>query len=214
MGVDKEKLSSLFRSSSSKISSLPVASRRLTDTSSTSCRLARGGVSPSYAISESECRSPTAELLSKAAPYTELLGEVTKRLLEMVQLVTAGVPRKLVRIGVISTTFVTEDEMPPGISRYLKYLGKPWHASPDPFRTELTVKLEKSKHTVSLDRCVHIFVKPEDSDGLVQIRLDWQRLLPDDRTLSMGSLPELLENAKTDALAYFEDIGEGGRFDD
>jgi hypothetical protein len=157
---------------------------------------------------------PTAELLSKAAPYTEVLEDVSKRLLEMVELVTAGTPRKLLRIGVVSTTIVTEDEMPPGVRRFLHHVSKPWDASLDHCHIELTTKLPKGKHTARFDRCTHVLTKPEDTEQLITIRLDWQRFFPEDRILSMSALPELIDQAKADALAYFEDIGEGARFDE
>jgi hypothetical protein len=157
---------------------------------------------------------PTAELLSKAAPYTEVLEDVSKRLLEMTQLVTAGIPRKLLRIGVVSTTVVAEDEMPPGIRRFLHQVTKPWDASLDHFHIELTTKLSKGKQTARFDRCTHLLMKPEHAEQLITVRLDWQRFFPDDRLLSMSALPELVAHAKADALAYFEDIGEGARFDE
>lgn len=156
---------------------------------------------------------PTAELLSKPQPYTELLPQITAKLLEVVRLVTAGKPRKLQRIGVISTTVVGEDEVPPGIGRFLKYVRRPWDAEVDSFNIEITPRLPKQKGTSRYDRCIHQISKPEDNEGLVTIRLDWQRYFDGDRSLSMTTLPELLETAKKDALEYFEDIGEGERFD-
>lgn len=157
---------------------------------------------------------PTAELLSKPAPYTDVLEDVTKRLLDMLSLVTAGMTRKLLRIGVVSTTVVSEDEMPPGVRRFIRYVAKPWDASLDHFNIDVTSMLPKVKHTAHFDRCTHLITKPENGEPLVTIRLDWQRFLPEDRTLSSKSLPELVEHAKADALAYFEDIGEGARFDE
>jgi hypothetical protein len=156
---------------------------------------------------------PSAELLSKPLPYTELLPEVTKRLLEMTGLLTAGKHRKLQRIGIISTTIVNEDEVPPGITRFLEHVLKPWQTTSEHYNIELVTKLPKVKGTAKYDRCVHSINKPEDSEGLVTVRLDWQRFFEDDKALSMTSLPGLADVACNDALAYFEDIGEGERFD-
>jgi hypothetical protein len=157
---------------------------------------------------------PVAELLSKPAPYSELLEASEVRLLEMLRLSTAGQSRRLLRIGVISTTVVAEDEAPPGVTRFLKYAAKPWDATPEAFNLNLTVALPKSKETVSGDRCIHSFTKAEDGDGLITIRLDWQRQFDGDKKLSMSTLPDLLKTAKKDAMSYFEDVGEGARFDD
>ena len=156
---------------------------------------------------------PSAELLSKPAPYTELLEQITTRFIDLLRLVTEGKVRKLRRIGIISTTAVNENEVPPGILRFIKYVAKPWETSADAYNIELTTKLPKLRTTVVYDRCLHSFTKSEDNEGLVNIRLDWQRYL-DDRNFSLASLPGLLETAKRDALAYFEELAEGVRFDE
>lgn len=156
---------------------------------------------------------PTAELLSKPRPYTEMLPEVTKKLLELVELVTAGKARKLLRIGLVSTTLVSEQEVPPGIARFLKHVAKPWGTTPDFFNIELTAKLPQVKGAGHQDRCVHAITEPEHGDGLVTIRLDWQRSLDGAKGLSMASLPGLISSSQEAALAYFEDIAEGERFD-
>lgn len=158
---------------------------------------------------------PIAEMLSKPLPYTELLPEITARVLELLRLTTTGKPRKLFRIGVITTTLVSMDEAPPGIMRFLKHVSKPWGKSPEFFNIEVTSKLEKRKGTADFDRCIHVLQRQEGSENdLLTIRLDWQRYFGTDRNLSMTSLPELLESAKQDALAYFEDVAQGERFDD
>ena len=156
---------------------------------------------------------PIAELLSKPLPYTELITQVRERFMELMQLVAKGKNRKLLRIGIISTTVVSEDEVPPGINRFLNYVGKPWDNSVEAFSIAITAKLPKSKNTARYDRCIHVVSRQEDSEGLVTIQLDWQRYFDEDKNLSMTSLPELLDAGKSDALAYFEDIAEGGRFD-
>lgn len=158
---------------------------------------------------------PIAEMLSKPLPYTELLPEITDRLLELVQLSALSKPRKLLRIGIIATTLVGMDEAPPGILRFLKHVSNPWGTSPEFFNIDVTARLAKRKGTVDFDRCIHSLQKQEGSDNdLLTIRLDWQRYFGAERTLSMTSLPELLSAAKEDALAYFEEVAQGERFDD
>jgi hypothetical protein len=157
---------------------------------------------------------PVAEMLSKPQPYTTLLPRIAERLVELVRLVTTGKHRQLQRVGVISTTVVSQDEAPPGISRFLKHVGKPWGTQLEFFNIGITTKLPKVKGTVNFDRCHHGVAKQEHGDGLTTIRLDWQRYLEAEKNLSMTSLPELLKGAQRDALAYFEDIGQGARFDD
>lgn len=156
---------------------------------------------------------PVAELLSKPRPYTELLEDVTERLLKVVELVTAGRARKLERFGVVTTTQVIEDEMPPGVARFLNHVRKPWGTTADAYNVELTTKLTKATDAAHQDRCIHHIRKAEDRDGLVFVKLDWQRWLDESKGLSMSSLPGLLSEARKNALAYFEDIGQGERFD-
>jgi hypothetical protein len=156
---------------------------------------------------------PTADLMSKPRPYTEVLADVTKRLLQMVELVIAGKARKLLRIGIVSTTLVSEDEMPPGISRFLKHVTKPWNTDADSFNFELTTKLSKDRGATHQDRCIHALTKREDGEGLVTIRLDYQRIFDAGKGLSASSLPGLIRDTKDDALGYFEDVAQGERFD-
>lgn len=158
---------------------------------------------------------PIAELLSHGGPYTEVLAGVTARLLDLVRLVTGGQTRKLLRVGIVSTTVVGRDEAPPGIGRFLKRVAQPWDTSLDYFNMEFTTKLPKVKGTVDYDRCVHTFQRPELSDHeLLTVKLDWQRYFDAGRALNLGALPNLIDNASKDALAYFENIGEGERFAD
>jgi len=55
--------------------------------------------------------------------------------------------------------------------------------------------------------------RPEDSEGLVTLRFDWQRIFSKAKSVTTAALKEILENAQKDSLTYFEDVAEGGRFD-
>jgi hypothetical protein len=46
------------------------------------------------------------------------------------------------------------------------------------------------------------------------ITLDWQRQLTSGNPINLESLKELAERAEKAALKYFEDVGEGSRFDE
>jgi hypothetical protein len=62
---------------------------------------------------------PIMEMLSKPLPYTDLLPEVAKRLAEMTLLIPGAKQRKINRVGIVSATRVVEDEVPPGIARFM-----------------------------------------------------------------------------------------------
>jgi hypothetical protein len=156
---------------------------------------------------------PTAELMSNPRPYTEVLADVTKRLLDLVELETAEKSRKLLRIGIVSTTHVTEEELPPGIDRFIKHLMKPWSTSADFYNIELASKFPRAKSSSTQDRCIHHITKREDGEGLVIVKLDWQRIFEGSKGLSVASLPGLVSDAQEAALEYFEDVAQGERFD-
>ena len=156
---------------------------------------------------------PVAEMLSKPQPYTALLSEVLRRVNEFSELaVSAG--RKLKRIGILSTTFVDVEEIPPGLRRFLEHTAAPWGTTLDNFNIDITVKLPRTKAMNHRDRCQHQLTKREEDGGLMTIRLDYQRLFDAERPLSSLTIENLLKEVRDDALAYFEDMAEGVRFDE
>jgi hypothetical protein len=157
--------------------------------------------------------TPTMEMLSRAAPYTKLLPVVSERLLDAALLVSDGKSRKLNRIGIIANTAVAPDELPPGVERFIGYIGRPWKVQqPDAFTMQITVELGRKSGW--RDRCIHTLIKTEDPDQLLTLIFDWQRILTADEEISREALSELLDTAQAEALSYFEDLAEGGRFDE
>lgn len=72
---------------------------------------------------------PIMEMLSRPQPYTELLPNVSKKLIEATLLLPSPKDRSVTRVGVVSTTAVDAKELPPGIARLIAYIGKPWGGS-------------------------------------------------------------------------------------
>jgi hypothetical protein len=159
---------------------------------------------------------PVAEMTSQARPYTELLTQVTDRFLSALELITSGKNRKLLRLGVVTTTVVDDEAAPPGVRRLLEYCARPWKASLESYNLQLTAPLGTPTKTAGYeDRCIHTITKSElDEDNLITVRLDYQRTFDDEKNLSMSSIKGLLNSAKQSALDYFEDIAQGDRFDD
>jgi hypothetical protein len=157
---------------------------------------------------------PTAELISKPLPYTQLLPLISDRLIEATRLVVAGSERTLKRVGIVATTAVIEDEAPPGVRRFIDYICRPWAVKADNYNIDITSKLPKSPKSEWSDRCQHVVTKPEHGDGLVTFKLDYQRVFDSPKTLSIKLLDEILQKARIDALKYFEDVGQGERFDE
>jgi hypothetical protein len=158
---------------------------------------------------------PTLEMMSRPAPYTEVLPEISRRLIEVVKPIIGAIPRTLVGIGVISTTVVSESEAPPGIRRFLEHVARPWSASLSAYNLHLTADLAGKKDGGAKDRCTHTLTKSEEGDdNFLTIRLDWMRTFDEKKPPPFSTLEEQLKLAQKEALEYFEDIGQGDRFDE
>ncbi len=154
---------------------------------------------------------PVVEMLSRPAPFTELLPDVCERALRLSALVSDPGPRTLRRLGIVSTTIVAEDEAPPGILRFIRYVARPWDNFLDHYAFSMTAPISNASGWS--DRCIHQILKPDDPEALVTIIFDWQRTFATPKRLTPASLRSLLTAARTDATEYFEDLAEGNRFD-
>ena len=155
---------------------------------------------------------PVAELLSRPAPFSELLPDVSKRLIDASDRIVAISPRKLTRVGVVASTSVADDELPPGMARFIQYIGRPWHGFVEQYSFQITADLGKSDDW--FDRCTHIVIKSEDPEQLLTLRFDWHRTFVSGRAATHESLKEALDQAAVASMAYFEDLAEGNRFDE
>ncbi len=69
---------------------------------------------------------PVAELISRPAPFSELLPQVSDQLMDAARLIPGIDKRTLTRVGVVASAFVDEQDLPPGMARFIQYLGRPW----------------------------------------------------------------------------------------
>ena len=157
---------------------------------------------------------PTMEMISHPLPYTELLPAVAKRLVEAAALLPKFSSRKLKRVGVISTTTVADEDLPPGIARFVEYMGRPWRGAVEYYNVQITSEVEKSSGWSDL--CSHSMNRPEDQDQMMTMVFDYQRVFSaaSTSTASGTSLAAILEQVSKSALKYFEDLAEGNRFDE
>ena len=116
------------------------------------------------------------------------------------------------RVGIVSNTSVSYDELPPGIFRFIDYIGRPWNSSPEEFRIQIMGEIKKEKDFS--DRCIHHLARTENKEELINITFDWQRNFSLGKPLALESLIEILRDAEEEALAYFEEVAEGNRFDE
>lgn len=157
---------------------------------------------------------PIMEMMSSPLPYTTLLQEATRRVIEVAPLLPGRKGgRVLQRVGIMSITTVDKEEAPPGIVRFIEYVGRPWNTSPEFF--EITVASDLGGTGKGWkDRCIHTLKKSEEAESLLTIQLDWQREYEAEKALTEDALKPLLANCSADALKYFEDVAEGSRFDE
>ena len=154
---------------------------------------------------------PILQMLSQPRPYTELLSDITNRLTDVMLLVPGADVRKINRVGIVTTTIVDEDEVPPGIARFIRYLGRPWPGPAESFSYQSLVHLARTDEWV--DKCQHNLAKAEKPGEPLTITFDWHRTFTSGKPINSESLTRVLRHAKEDALNYFEELGEGDRFD-
>ncbi|NQV46323.1 MAG: hypothetical protein HQ504_00925 [Rhodospirillaceae bacterium] len=155
---------------------------------------------------------PIMEMLSSPLPFTELLPNVSERLSTTTLLLPGASTRNIQRVGIVTSTAVAEDEVPPGIERFIKYIGRPWNSSAECFSFSITTEVNSTSDWS--DRCIHTLVKLEEPEELLTIVFDWQRKFTSGRPITSNSLKEILVKAEKDSLDYFEDVAEGSRFDE
>lgn len=156
---------------------------------------------------------PRMEMLSTPMPFTALMPVVEARLIEATLLLPKAKDRSVQRVGVISTTAIAEEDLPPGIKRFVSYVGRPWKADYlDSFNITITADISVTGGIK--ERCVHTIAKSEDKEQLMTLQFDWQRLFDDGWQITQANLERVLQGARKGALAYFEDLAEGNRFDE
>lgn len=151
---------------------------------------------------------PTMELISQAAPFTELLETVAGRVLEAVELVSAGRSRQVRRIGIVSVTQVVLEDAPPGIVELFDQVALPFGGEAETFNITMTNRLGDNGKTV--EKCTHTLALPEPPEKLITLQLDWQRTFANTFGASKAAIGEALHAGKRDALSYFERVAEGG----
>jgi hypothetical protein len=156
---------------------------------------------------------PIMEMLSKPMPFTVLLPVVGQKLKEATLLFEEMKRRTIWRIGIISTTRVAEDDLPPGIQRFVKYLGRPWKRGIASYNYHVLSNLDDGSGWS--DRCINNLIKPDDDpDELMTLQFDWQRSFTSGRDITAEVLDEMLQTAEKASLNHFEELAEGNQFDE
>jgi hypothetical protein len=156
---------------------------------------------------------PIMEMLSRPLPYTQLLPEVTERMIEAALLLPRISDRKVYQVGVVATTRVDLKDVPPGIGKFVDYLKRPWGEKElSSFNFELTSDVDETEHWI--DRCQHKIVRLENPEELPSLSFDFHRQFKSGQATSASHMRTLTSKCAEAALAYFERLAEGDMFDE
>lgn len=155
---------------------------------------------------------PVAEFASEPLPFTSLLDDALEQLLDISLMMPMAKERSVKRIGIVTTTVVTEDDLPPGILRFIKYVSRPWGQGVESYNFTIISKLRETDNFFT--RCIHTVVKPDDPVQLMTLRFDWQKTFERPITIVRDNLFKEVVTAKNSALEYLEEVAEGNAFDE
>lgn len=142
-------------------------------------------------------------------PYTELLSRVAKETTRLLHALTreAGT-LSVLRIGIVASSRIDAEHVPPGIARHVDHFRLPWNANLAKCQALLLVPLRKDEN--GEDRCHHHFeYAPLDKPGEMEVKLDWQRFPQKPYEAKSETEPRFLFEACEAASAYFERVGDG-----
>lgn len=155
---------------------------------------------------------PIMEMLSEARPFTVLLPQAFDRLCDVALRTIGKKDRTLSRIGVVTHTILSEDDMPPGVAKLAYYMGRPWKGELNSYNMQISAVIsEKSGY---VDRCIFHLVQPEDKEQLNNFVFDYQRVFNAGQVIDRRNLDSLTEAVSKSALDYFEQIAEGSQWDE
>ncbi len=155
---------------------------------------------------------PVAQLISSPKIFTSLLADATEMLIESVLLLPEASRRHIRRVGIISTTAVSAEDLPPGIRKFVDHLSRPWAGKVEAINSTIVSSLREDEHSV--ERCIHTITKPEDDEALLTLRFDWQKILKKTPPATRRELERHIASATDGALAYFEELAVGNAFDE
>ncbi|MGJ4881518.1 hypothetical protein [Bradyrhizobium sp. SZCCHNPS1003] len=155
---------------------------------------------------------PVMDMVSKPLPYTEMLPSISERLIEAARLLPRVEERKILQVGIVSTTSVSMEDLPPGINSLVEHLARPWAGSLVNFNVAINSELGQSDNWI--DRCQHTLAKVEDPNQLMTLIFDFHRQFKKPQSTAEPAMKTLLNRCTEDALKYFEELAEGNMFDE
>ncbi len=162
-----------------------------------------------YPFDAGEVQFPKPTPAPEIRRYTDLLTEVRLEGAKFVSHVLGRRPRKLLRVGVVADCKIMRTELPPGATALLAYLAKPWAGGLLQTNARLSaVLLDNDERT---EQCHHVIDEERNRD-FVNVRLDWQRVWKQPRTLAGSDVDAVAQEMVKSALTYFETFARGDFF--
>lgn len=155
---------------------------------------------------------PVAELTSSSRSFSDLLEEASDRLIEFTTLLPKSRSRGVKRAGVVSVTVVSIDDVPPGIRKFIDYMGRPWKDAVQSFNFQIIAKTASTD--AYWDRCIHTIARSEDEERLLTLSFDYQRYYHKKVQLEKNTLQRALGHCRISALDHFEELAVGNSFDE
>jgi hypothetical protein len=158
--------------------------------------------------SEEQAGKFPAQRIPATRAYSDLLNEELEYIKEILSVAKNVREVKFRRIGVVAKLILDKESIPPGISKWISHLGKPWDGLLAA-ETLLTAKLhEEGGYS---DKCLHFLKFSEETPETgFQFVLDWQRYFKEPITLDERDTFEKVKICRDEALSYFKRLGEGG----
>ena len=149
---------------------------------------------------------PAPKFTVERAAYSELLGRVVEETADLLgDLARESLP--LIRIGVVASISMSEDEWPPGVAAFVEHIARPWGGGVPAMSGRITGIINDEGG--ASDRCHHTFERDTDRGGGLRLTLDWQRLYAEPLQLDPASARKSIEEGTLNALRYFERFAEG-----
>jgi hypothetical protein len=119
---------------------------------------------------------------------------------------------RLRRVGIVLATYLCLDEdLPPGIAKYKKYIGDPWSSTGGAVKATSEILMQLADAPTSNDRCFHGVQFDETGDSRdFFFKLDWQRTFLDNHVFEDGYVNNEIGECAVPAMKYFDDFGIGG----
>jgi len=140
--------------------------------------------------------------------YSDLIASTEAEFMELLTIFDGIKGIDLNFIGIVATIELDHDNLPPGVSRLMTHLSKPWGTDLSEFQVRLTARIHEGEGF--FERCHHHVEYNEDKkEAGFKLVLDWQRVYNEPSSLSSNSFRTKFRECLDRALGYFEKIGEG-----